>query len=37
MNCIELLLSYLNYKLNQKIIYVDIKKLNNLKFLRSRL
>lgn len=37
MNCIEILLSYLNYKLNQKIIYADIKKLNNLKFLRSRL
>ena len=37
MNGIEILLSYLNYKLKQRIIYVDIKKLNNLKFLRSRL
>ena len=37
MNCIEILLTYLNYKLNQKIIYIDIESLNNLKFVKSRL
>ena len=37
MNCIEILLAYLNYKLNQKIIYIDIESLNNLKFVKSRL
>ena len=37
MNCIKLLLNYLNYKLNERIKKIEIEKLKNVRLIRSRL
>ena len=37
MNCIKLLLNYLNYKLNMRIKKIEIEKLKNVRLIRSRL
>ena len=37
MNCIKLLLSYLNYKLNERIKKIEIERLKNVRLIRSRL
>ncbi len=37
MNCIKLLLSYLNYKLHERIKKIEIERLKNVRLIRSRL
>ena len=37
MNCIKLLLSYLNYKLNERIKKIEIERLKEVRLIRSRL
>ena len=37
MNCIKLLLSYLNYKLNMRIKKIEIERLKNVRLIRSSL
>ena len=37
MNCIKLLLSYLNYKLNMRIKKIEIERIKDVRLIRSRL
>lgn len=37
MNCIKVLLNYLNYKLNMRIKKIEIERLNRVRLIRSRL
>ena len=37
MNCIKLLLNYLNYKLNMRIKKIEIERLKEVRLIRSRL
>jgi len=37
MNCIKLLLNYLNYKLNMRIKKIEIERLKDVRLIRSRL